>query len=306
MPEGFFDEMQRNVRKHTYGSKPAGHRLWITVSAGIAIAAALVGFLFMPSLFREGDRGGQMLDTGNCTAAAPADKWIREMSDEELEELVSFSESDIFFKLIVLSLKKKRVMKAKFIYVFLTCLMIGGQFSLSAQNQVNKDKRQRHTPEQFMERQTNQMVNTLMLDDAAAARFVPVYQNYLKELRECRMMNRRQLSSGQGTEQKGMKPQPKSVLTDAEMEQQIKGRFAQSRKILDVREKYYDEFRKILSPKQIMKIYRTEQNNANKLKKEFDRRKKQAVAQENINTRYVLHRSLKLPEKLWFNIISVS
>lgn len=96
VPEGFFDEMQRNVRKHTYGGKPAGHRLWITVSAGIAIAAALVGFLFMPSLFREGDRGGQMLDTGNCTAAAPADKWIREMSDEELEELVSFSESDIF------------------------------------------------------------------------------------------------------------------------------------------------------------------------------------------------------------------
>ena len=110
VPEGFFDEMQRNVRKHTYGSKPAGHRLWITVSAGIAIAAALVGFLFMPSLFREGDRGGQMLDTGNCTAAAPADKWIREMSDEELEELVSFSESD---KLIVLSLKKKKSYESK-------------------------------------------------------------------------------------------------------------------------------------------------------------------------------------------------
>ena len=25
VPEGFFDEMQRNVRKHTYGSKPAVH-----------------------------------------------------------------------------------------------------------------------------------------------------------------------------------------------------------------------------------------------------------------------------------------
>ena len=69
------------------------------------------------------------------------------------------------------------------------------------------------------------------------------------------------------------------MLTDAEVEQQIKGRFAQSRKILDVREKYYDEFRKILSPKQIMKIYRTEQNNAHKLKKEFDRIKKQDVEQ---------------------------
>ena len=42
-------------------------------------------------------------------------------------------------------------MKAKFIYVFLTCLMMGGRSVLSAQNQVNEDKRQRHTPEQFME-----------------------------------------------------------------------------------------------------------------------------------------------------------
>ena len=31
VPEGFFDEMQRNVRKLTYGSMSAGHRRWITV-----------------------------------------------------------------------------------------------------------------------------------------------------------------------------------------------------------------------------------------------------------------------------------
>ena len=146
-------------------------------------------------------------------------------------------------------------MKAKFIYVFLTCLMIGSQLGLSAQTSVNKDKKKRHTPEQVMEHQTNQMVKMLMLDDATTAKFIPVYQNYLKE------------------------PEPKPLLTDAEVEQQIKGRFAQSRRILDVREKYYNEFRKILSPKQIMKIYQTEQNNADKLKKEFDRRKKQTVAQ---------------------------
>jgi len=89
------------------------------------------------------------------------------------------------------------------------------------------------------------------------------------------MMNR----AKQRAEGTGVKPEPKPLLTDAEVEQQIKGRFAQSRRILDVREKYYNEFRKILSPKQIMKIYQTEQNNADKLKKEFDRRKKQTVAQ---------------------------
>ena len=126
-----------------------------------------------------------------------------------------------------------------------------------------------------MEHQTNQIVKMLMLDDSTTDKFIPVYQNYLKELRECRMMNRAKLRA-EGT---GVKPDPKPLLTDAEVEQQIKGRFAQSRRILDVREKYYNEFRKILSPKQIMKIYQTEQNNADKLKKEFDRRKKQTVAQ---------------------------
>ena len=41
VPEGFFEEMQRNVRKRTYGSRSPGHRLWITVSTGVAIAAEL-------------------------------------------------------------------------------------------------------------------------------------------------------------------------------------------------------------------------------------------------------------------------
>lgn len=80
------------------------------------------------------------------------------------------------------------------------------------------------TPEQFMERQTHQMVKTLMLDDAATAKFVPVYQNYLKELRECRMMNRKQTPARQKVEKPGVKPESKPLLTDAEVEQQIKGR----------------------------------------------------------------------------------
>lgn len=97
----------------------------------------------------------------------------------------------------------------------------------------------------------------------------------------------------QRAEGTGVKPEPKPLLTDAEVEQQIKGRFAQSRRILDVREKYYNEFRKILSPKQIMKIYQTEQNNADKLKKEFDRRKNKLLRKESRNVRYVLFRSLR-------------
>ena len=59
--------------------------------------------------------------------------------------------------------------------------------TLSAQNTDNKEKKQRPTPEQMVQMQTNQMVKILMLDDATATKFTPVYEKYLKELRECRM-----------------------------------------------------------------------------------------------------------------------
>ena len=86
-------------------------------------------------------------------------------------------------------------MKAKFIYVMMAALLIGSQ-TISAQNKDNKDQKQRPTPEQMMQKQANQMVKTLMLDDATAAKFTPVYEGYLKALRECRMMNRHERNRG--------------------------------------------------------------------------------------------------------------
>lgn len=98
VPEGFFDEMQHNIRKRTYGVQSAGRRWRIALSAGAAVAAVVAGLLFVP--LHSGHNGGrgdvQLMDAGSRTATALADKWIYEMSDEELEELVSFSENDIF------------------------------------------------------------------------------------------------------------------------------------------------------------------------------------------------------------------
>lgn len=169
-------------------------------------------------------------------------------------------------------------MKMKIIFALIMCLMVNNQFTLFAQNRVNGEKKKRPTPEQLMERQTNQMVRKLMLDDATTAKFVPVYQDYLKELRECKS---RKYSVKQESKKTGIKPDRKPILTDAEVEGMIVERFAQSRKLLDVREKYYNEFKEILSPKQIVKIYRMEQYNISKNKKKgFDHRKEKTVAQK--------------------------
>ena len=173
-------------------------------------------------------------------------------------------------------------MKTKFIYVVLMALFLGSQMTLSAQNEENKERKQRPTPEQMMQMQTNQMVRALMLDDATAAKFTPIYEKYLKELRECRMMNikpRARKDAAQGTEANTAKETPKPVMTDAEIAKMLKDQFAQSRKMLDIREKYYNEFSKILSQKQIMKIYQQEKSNMNKFRKEFDRRKGQKPGQ---------------------------
>lgn len=171
-------------------------------------------------------------------------------------------------------------MKNKFIYVILAALLMGSQISLSAQNRENRERKQRPTPEQMIQFQTNQMIKTLMLDDATAAKFTPIYEKYLKEQNECRTMGHKfkaRKEAGQGTE--ATAPAPKEVqkptLTDAEIAQMLKSQFAQSRKMLDIREKYYNEFSKILSQKQIMRLYQQEKSNANKFKKEFDRRKGQ-------------------------------
>ena len=173
-------------------------------------------------------------------------------------------------------------MKNKFIYVILAALLMGSQWTLSAQNRENRERKQRPTPEQMIQFQTNQMIKTLMLDDATAAKFTPVYEKYLKDQNECRMMGHKfkarkeaDKPTNKAAEATAPKEVQKPAMTDAEIAQMLKNQFAQSRKMLDIREKYYNEFSKILSQKQIMRLYQQEKSNANKFKKEFDRRKGQ-------------------------------
>ena len=84
---------------------------------------------------------------------------------------------------------------------------------------------------------------------------------------------------------------PKPVPTDAEVEQAIKARFAQSRKILDIREEYYNEFRKFLSPKQIQKMYNMEKHNGDKFRKEM--KKRQGMKKQHDGRRHMSQGDVK-------------
>ena len=85
-PDGFFEDVQRKVMERTGVKQQRKSHMKLIISTVVAIAAVLAGILFVPSL-RQMDE---------VKSASSVDKWIHELSDEELEELVSFSENDIF------------------------------------------------------------------------------------------------------------------------------------------------------------------------------------------------------------------
>ena len=94
-PEGFFEDVQRKVMERAGLKQQRKSHTKLIISTVVAIAAVLAGILFVPSL-RQMDEVKSSSSNTLADGTEPVDKWIKELSDEELEELVSFSENDIF------------------------------------------------------------------------------------------------------------------------------------------------------------------------------------------------------------------
>ena len=94
--------------------------------------------------------------------------------------------------------------------------------------------------------QAKAYVTEFGLNEAQGKQFTDLYHAYNKKLHAIHQLYRSD------------RPAEGETLTDEQIEKRILDNFAQSRAILDVREQYYKEFRKILTPKQINKIFEDE------------------------------------------------
>ena len=103
MPEGFFERMQAETMKRVAEEKRKKklYRLKWGVSVALAIAAMVCGIVFFPSVPTEvvypantSEWMAQMTDDTD-----EMDLYLQDLSDEELEEWVEFSENDIFYEL---------------------------------------------------------------------------------------------------------------------------------------------------------------------------------------------------------------
>ena len=159
-------------------------------------------------------------------------------------------------------------MKTKYFWMLVVAFMMGTQV-INAQADKPKGKREHKRPtlEQIIQMQSQRIVDELGLDDKTAAKFAEVYKKYMKEMDDLR----KQYMPAKSDFKKDKPSMPKS-LTDAEVDKMMRDRFAQARKMLDVREKYYDEFRKFLSPKQVQKVYNQGMANKERFHKEMRRR----------------------------------
>lgn len=152
---------------------------------------------------------------------------------------------------------------------------------LAAQG-VAQGPQKQMTPEQrearkqaMMENRCNQLATALTLNDVDAARFIALYKQYNDEMhalrKQYKMHRPKKANAKQGT--------PAEPLTDEQVDANIRNRFAMSRAIIDVREKYYNEFCQFMNPKQIQKLYDLEKKQGAKMKEQHHQRGPQGAKQ---------------------------
>ena len=115
---------------------------------------------------------------------------------------------------------------------------------------VASAQKERPTKEQVNRYRAVKMARQIGLDTEAENAFVPLYEGFQKEM----AVIMRESRQGRSVE----------VTTDEQADRNIQADFRTSRKVLDLRERYYTEFRKVLTPLQIRKMYAIEKQNASK------------------------------------------
>ncbi|MBR3565561.1 MAG: hypothetical protein IKN91_04415 [Paludibacteraceae bacterium] len=140
-------------------------------------------------------------------------------------------------------------MKRSVIFLFYVLIGFG---IISAQSQPAQRSEQQGNNERALQ-MANHYVQKFALNEDEAEQFIEIYIEYNKKLHAVSVLYRHE-SPKEG------------AMSDADIEERILNNFAQSRAILYVREKYYKEFRSVLTPSQINMIFEDEKARRAKLR----------------------------------------
>lgn len=142
--------------------------------------------------------------------------------------------------------------------MILAAIMISAGTTVMAQQQPaqhNNRPQKTFTPEQAKEMRWQKVSEKMMLSDAESAKVKPVYDEYLEELRALHPNHNKKDAKADNANKpeakadKANKPERKPA-TDAEIEKMVKSKLEIERKQIDIKEKYFDKFCKLLNPRQ--------------------------------------------------------
>ena len=156
-------------------------------------------------------------------------------------------------------------MTYKMKYLLVACLMVMAStcMAMTQQQQPNDGnkpgdaQRKRPNMEQLTKMQASRISQSLGLDDKTSQKFIETFCQCRKEM------------GATHTHRQGKK---RAEMTDAEVDKAIKADFAQGRKILDIREKYYKAYSKFLTPKQIQRVYDMERQDMQRFAKKWQQK----------------------------------
>jgi hypothetical protein len=134
--------------------------------------------------------------------------------------------------------------------------------SLGLQVKAQSGERNLKFRERIIEVKLRKISNKLNLEPAVYEKFRPIYLRYENDIMGIDFKKTGRL----------MRVNPDS-LTNEEAEQIINSQMEGAKKLLEIREKYYDEFSRVLKPQQIIKLYQTENEIRKKVAAELKKRK---------------------------------
>ena len=134
---------------------------------------------------------------------------------------------------------------------FALCAIMMAVCTNAVQAQTEQSKKQRLSREELADKQARHIAHELALDEATTQKYVDTYKACQQEVWALGPRVKRQQTN----------------VTEAEAEQANKARFEKSEKILKIREKYYNEYSKFLTQKQIERAYELERKSMGRLAK---------------------------------------
>ncbi len=141
----------------------------------------------------------------------------------------------------------------------------------AAQEPIGREAHRPARPSgEAIEKQCEAVAEALSLEGDTRERFLKTYMRYQQEMRQI------------AREQFGPRPhhggalQARNTMSEEQIEAMLRKRFAASRAILDVREKYFDAFLQFMTPRQIQRMYALEKRGAERIHVEHARRRPHA------------------------------